>query len=219
MNHNTNMSRIRISIGLLAAVLCSAAAHAGGVDPFGTDNTLRRDTKGLTDPLGHDCAVPGGALSFPSAVNLALCRNPQTRQAWALAHQQAAALGAAESAWLPTIAATGDRNRDYGKHADINGNIVDTPQNSTDAAVNLTWTLYDFGGRTGRIESAHRLLDAAAATASSVVQQTVRSVVQDYYGVVAGDASLVAAKSTEGIAAHSLEILQGKFSRKVFQFR
>jgi outer membrane protein len=70
----------------------------------------------------------------------------------------------------------------------------------------LTWTLYDFGGRTGRIKSARSLMDAAAATASSVAQQVVRLVVQSYYGVVAGDAGLAAAKTTEEVTAHSLEI-------------
>jgi outer membrane protein TolC len=50
------------------------------------------------------------------------------------------------------------------------------------------------------------LLDAAAATATSVAQQLVRTVVQAYYGVVAGDSSLAAAKTTEEVAQHSLEI-------------
>jgi len=49
-------------------------------------------------------------------------------------------------------------------------------------------------------------MNAAAATANSVAQQTVRSVVQAYYGVVAGDASVIAAKSTEEVAAQSLGI-------------
>jgi outer membrane protein TolC len=156
--------------------------------------------------VGHDCAIPGGNLTFPAAVNLALCRNPTTRAAWAQAHQQAAALGISESAWLPNVSATGSESRQFGKVADVNGDIVSGSQKSGDAAANLTWTLYDFGARTGRITSASRLLDAAAATASRTVQQTVGAVVQTYYGAVAGDASLVAAKITEGIAAHSLEI-------------
>src|ERR1700691_750236 len=54
--------------------------------------------------------------------------------------------------------------------------------------------------------SARRLLDAAAANASSVVQQTVLSVVQSYYGVVAADANLLAAKITETVSRHSFEI-------------
>jgi outer membrane protein len=145
-------------------------------------------------------------IDLSAAVNLALCRNPQTRAAWAQAHVQAAALGSADSAWLPSVAVTGQKERVYGPHADYDGNIVDTPQNDGDATANLTWTLYDFGARTGKIKSARSLLDAAAATATSTAQQLVHTVVQAYYGVVAGDEGLAAAKATEDVAAHSLEI-------------
>jgi outer membrane protein TolC len=50
------------------------------------------------------------------------------------------------------------------------------------------------------------LLDSAAATAGSTVQQTVLNVVQDFYGVVAGDAALAAARTTEGVWTRSLQV-------------
>jgi outer membrane protein TolC len=196
-----------LATAALALGAVRIAAYAGAPpDPFQTDAALRRDTAGYVDPLGHDCAIPGGALTFPAAVNLALCRNPQTRSAWAAAHAQAAALGSADSAWLPTVSLTGQETRDFGQHVDVTGNIVSSAQNTGDAAVNLQWTLYDFGNRTARIKSARSLMDAAAATATSVAQQVVGLVVQNYYGVVAGDATLTAAKITEEVTAHSLEI-------------
>jgi len=204
---NLRQARAPLGIALLAAATCCPAAETeSGPDPFGTDRALHRGTPGLVDPLGYDCATPARNLTFAAAVELALCANPQTRSAWAQAHEQAAALGKAESAWLPQIAATGSESRFFGDHADVNGNITSSTQNTGDAAVNLTWTLYDFGGRSGRIESARRVLDAAAATASSVAQQTVRSTVQAYYGVVADDATVVASKSIEESAAQSLQI-------------
>lgn len=198
---------LALAAGGLALGAVDFKAHAGSPpDPFHTGAALHKDTAEYTDPLGHDCTIPGGALTFPAAVNLALCRNPQTRAAWAIAHEQAAALGAAESAWLPSASLTGSESRDFGQHVDVTGNIVSGAQNTGDATVNLTWTLYDFGGRGARIKSAHSLMDAAAATAGSTAQQVVRLVVQSYYGVVAGDATLGAAKTTEEVTAHSLEI-------------
>ena len=192
----------------VAALVLSAPMAAGATppDPFNTLGTLRNDTAGYTDPLGHECAIPADALTFPAAVSLALCRSPQTRAAWAQAHVQAAALGSADSAWLPSVAVTGQEERVYGPHADYNGNIVNSPQNDGDATANLTWTLYDFGTRTGKIKSARSLLEAAAATATSSAQQLVRAVVQAYYGAVAGDEGLAAAKTAEDVSAHSLEI-------------
>lgn len=204
------MTRLLLRHWLLVTLSTAAfgsAAHAGSPpDPFHTEAALQRDTAGLADPLGHDCAIPGGALSFPAAVDVALCKNPQTRAAWAAAHEQAAALGSAESAWLPSVSLAGGESRNFGAHADVTGNIMNSGQNTGDATVNLTWTLYDFGARTGKIQSARSLLDAAAATASSTAQQLVRNLVQAYYGVVAGDAGLGAAKITEDVTAHSLEI-------------
>lgn len=202
-------SSLRLWIYACCALAMSSAsweASAAEGDPFRTDAALTHRTGDLRDPLGHDCAVPGGRLSFAAAVDLALCRNPQTRSAWAAAHQQAAALGSAESAWLPTVTASGGVAREFGEHVDVTGATEAGPQNSADATVNLSWTLYDFGARTGRIKSARALLDAAAATVSSVAQQLVRVVVQSYYGAVAADSALTASKATEGAAANSLDV-------------
>jgi TolC family type I secretion outer membrane protein len=176
-------------------------------DVFGTNSALHHRTTGLVDPQGQNCFLPIDAVSLSDAVDLALCRNPATRSAWATARQQAAALGSAESAWLPTIAGTASESRELaGQHVDALGEIVPGPQNTKDAAVTLTWTLYDFGGRGARIRSARHLLDASAATLNRTAQQVVFTVVQGYYGVVAADASLAAAKTTEEVTSHSLEI-------------
>jgi outer membrane protein len=207
--------RRRSGVVLAAAIACVAAHLSAAADPLSdffqpdvlrTGAALRQRTPGLADPLGRACAEPDGALSLAAAVDIALCRNPTTRSAWAAAHQQAAALGSAESAWLPDVAATGTESRAFGAHTDVTGAVVSTPQNTRDAALNLSWTLYDFGARDGRISSARHLLDYAAATASSVSQQTVLNVVQSYYGMVGADASLSAARATEAADERSYEI-------------
>jgi TolC family type I secretion outer membrane protein len=201
---------------LVAATVVGAAAHlAAAADPHSdffepdvlrTGSALAQRTPGLTDPLGRACAEPGGALSLAAAIDQALCRNPATRSAWAAAHQQAAALGSAEGAWLPDVSATGAESRAFGEHTDVTGTVTSAAQNTRDAAVNLSWVLYDFGARDGRITSARHLLDAAAANASSVSQQTVLNVVQSYFGVVAADASLIAAKTNESADGRSFEV-------------
>jgi outer membrane protein len=198
-----------------ASLLCTALGKLACADPksalfqpdlFGTDSALQKRTQGMTDPFGRTCLLPAGALTLSAAIDIALCKNPATRSAWAAAHQQAAALGVAESAWLPGISATGSVTRTFGTHQDDSGAVTSADQTTKDAAINLSWTLYDFGGREGRIRNAKYQLDTAAATASSVSQQTIVNVARDYYGVVAADAGLVAAQTTETTAAHSLEV-------------
>jgi len=195
----------------IASVLTAFAANAASLsDPFQTGASLHRQTAQLTDPLGRDCTFSIGALTLNVAIDRALCRNPTTRSAWAAARGQAAALGIADSSWLPSLSATGTGSRTFGTHTDSSGNTVLTPENTGDAAVNLSWTLYDFGARSGRITSANRMLDAAAATVNSVSQVTILNVIQAFYGVVAADASLVAAKSAESAYARSLEVARAR---------
>jgi TolC family type I secretion outer membrane protein len=197
---------------LTAVVICAAgcpcALAAEPSDPFSTRAEIQRDLPGMTDPTGYSCAIPGEALTIARAVDLALCRNPSTRAAWAAAHEQAAALGQTESAWLPQLGITGSGSHVFGNHLDTAGGLTSSAQNEGDAALSLSWTLYDFGARTGRISNARHLLDAAAYTINSVSQQTVLNAVQSYYGVVAADAAQEAAKVTESVTAHSLEVAQ-----------
>jgi outer membrane protein TolC len=200
-----------VAIALLAAGAVNLAAAGAESDLFQpdvlrTDAALERRISGLADPRGRDCPLPAGVLTLATAVDLALCGNPTTRSSWAAARQAAAALGSAESAWLPSASATGAEIRTYGDYVNATGNIHSGPENTRDAALDLSWTLYDFGGRGGRVRSARGLLDAAADTLSSVSQQTVAGVVQSYYAVVAADATLLAARTTEDAAARSLDI-------------
>lgn len=208
------VSRSILMLGA-AAILLTRIAPAVAADPqsdffqpdaFHTGVALQRRTQGLADPRVRNCTLPDGSLSLPIAVDLALCRNPATREAWAAAREQAALLGTAESAWLPTIVATGSETRSYGEHIDVVGNIVSNAQNSGDAALSLSWTLYDFGGRGGRIKGARELLEAAADTVRSVAQQTVFNTVQSFYSAVAADATLMATRATESTSARSVEI-------------
>jgi len=192
---------------LAQSVIADPKSDLFDPDVFRTRAALEHRTGGLTDPTQRGCELPAGALSLSMAVDLALCRNPTTRSAWAAAQLEAAALGAAESTYLPVVSATGSRSRAYGgAHADVTGAVQSNAQDSRDAALNLSWLLYDFGGREARVTSARDSLTASAATVNSVSQQLTVAVVQSYYGVVAADATLASALTTETTDAHSLEI-------------
>ena len=192
---SVRQTNVCLPIALLAATILSTVAR-GAAPPV----------EPATDPIGRDCMLSFGGLTFAAAVDYALCTNPETRGAWAAARAQAAAVGVAKSAWYPELSATGSGQRTSGDHTDVTGNSVSETQNTGDVTINLSWVLYDFGGRSGRIDSARRLYEAAGATANSVVQQTVRAVVQNYYGVVAADSNLEAARANEQATARSLEI-------------
>jgi TolC family type I secretion outer membrane protein len=201
---------VRLRPVLVAAGLLSYCVAAAGPfdDPFGTRGGIAPRTAGMEDPVGRECPLPGPSLTLAAAIDLALCRNPTTRASWAGARQQAASLGIAESAWLPTVTASGSENwNDNPRTASTAG---DGLRRSADAALSLSWTLFDFGGREARVASARHLLEAAAGSAGSVAQQTVLVTVQNFYGVVAADAGLAAARSAEQAAQRSLDVARGR---------
>lgn len=215
--HSYKLIRRRArALSLFFATIISVAANVPAAaepqsdlfqpDVFGMGKALKKRTAGLIDPRGRDCALPEAPLTLSVAVDQALCRNPSTREAWATAREQAASLGGADSAWLPSLTGPLSASRTFGSHVDVSGNSVSADQTSRDAALNLTFLLYDFGGRGAQIKSARQLLDSQASTVNRASQQIVFNVVQSFYNVIAADASVAAAKSAEDAYRKSVEI-------------
>ncbi|HWO31135.1 MAG TPA: TolC family protein, partial [Candidatus Acidoferrum sp.] len=93
-------------------------------------------------------------------VDLAEQHNPETRVAWQNAKSQAAALGVARSELYPTIAATAlsetDRSEVYLTNRFFRQTIQDFQ-----VALDLNYTVFDFGARAGRINAARAQVLAA----------------------------------------------------------
>lgn len=116
------MARTRLSCLALASCVAlgiDAAPLAGAADigdPFAS-RALHAATPGdsVAGTLRAACrgVVTGSAMSLAEVADYALCNNPQTRLAWANAKGQAAQVGLAESAYLPSLSAsvTESRNR------------------------------------------------------------------------------------------------------------
>src|SRR5574343_1475256 len=141
-------------------------AWAGGLDdPFATGDMLPlKPASGLLARVGEaPCAtaLPATPLTAIDAVDLMLCKHPQTREVWASARAQAAQLGVAKAGWLPTVSGSAGTTRfEY----------QNTAYTRDSAAITLSWLLYDFGQRSASVESAQQLLGAAAATQDVTVQ-------------------------------------------------
>ena len=78
--------------------------------------------------------------------DLALCRNPKTHAAWAAARVQAAQVGNALGDYLPSLDGKVTANRVH-----VNGG---QSTNQRNAALTLSWLLYDFGARSASLENA-----------------------------------------------------------------
>lgn len=196
------MHRLTTSLSLLSLCLTApvlAAGQSGTFDPF--------DTQAAVAPL--PCTRPqiSGALGLADVVDLALCNNPQTREAWASARVQAGLAGVAQAPYLPSLTGTVGNNRLRVKTEgqDANNKTLNS------ATLSLSWLLYDFGVREANLESARQLLSAAVATQDSTSQQVFLAALQAYYQVHALQAALDAAELSEKAARESLAAAEARY--------
>jgi outer membrane protein len=216
--HNI-LHKSAISLTLLyCSLLASAGASAmdfnwyDNGDPLSTNLALPPAIS-AADLSASDASSPCEKLDFSQALSLmdvteaALCNNPQTRESYANAKVQAAQLGIAKSAYLPTLndnigvnANVGfpksARGRDY---YNLNNNLV------------ASYLLYDFGMRDANLENARQLLQAASATQSAIVQSLLLATIKAYYQVQTDIASLAATKEAENLNSESYKAAEAKY--------
>jgi outer membrane protein len=181
-------------------------------------------TEALTPP-----AIPAGYLSeqrsdpctsidynatlgLADVADAALCNNPQTREAWANARIQAAQLGIAKSAYLPSVTDSITTGIDVDNS---NLNSRNDPYNNLSNNLVASYLLYDFGNRDANLENARQLLQAAGATQNSVVQGILLSVIQAYYQVQAAIAALDAARESERASEESFKAANARYTAGV----
>jgi TolC family type I secretion outer membrane protein len=188
----------------LAAALAAAPLRAA--DPFDA-LTAVPPLSGLS-PVPTSCrnAEPLAPLDLVALVDLALCNNPQTRQAWAAARLQAAQLGVAQATFLPSLTAGASlvRNRNEAAHGGA-------PYTQRSAQADLTWVLFDFGARAANLENARQLYLAAAFTRDATVQAVFLAAVQAYFKRQAAAAGLEAARLSERAALEALNAAEARY--------
>ena len=195
---------VAITLTAGTAVLLATGASAASWDPFETESLIAKTAPEFRPNAGVGCELPSNALSLEKAIDLALCRNPTTRAAWAAAQAQAASLGASESGYLPTVTFSGGETHVEGVVQ--TGSTARSEQDTENSVTALSWTLVDFNARRSEVANARSLLLAAAHSGSATAQRTVYSVIQAYYGAMATEQAFHANQQTEGNSARSLEI-------------
>src|SRR5258706_6357340 len=179
------------------------------------ERKIAADAKNLRDSRFN--VDPGKTYSLAELVNLAEAHNPETRLAWERARSQAAALGVARSELYPTLAAavlsqTSRFDVLFGNEF-FRQNIQDF-----EVALDLNYTIFDFGARSGRINAARAQVLAANFAFNDTHRNVIFQVDQAYYRLLssmgqeeAARASLANARAVEQAAedrlAHGLATL------------
>ncbi len=201
------------SAGLL---LCALPAHAGWRDdplraqprlPDG-GRLLPGDSVAAPCPPSYDAATP---LSLPAAIDLALCHNAQVRGAWAGIQLQAAGLGEARAAYLPTLNVGLSRVHD--RTAYPGAASASRSLNSNTGSLSFSWRLFDFGGRAAGQRGATALLDAALANRDAVLQKTLAAAVGAYFDAQTAQATARMRREYQALAQDTVAATRRRAQR------
>lgn len=154
---------------------------------------------------------PAKAYTLAELIDLAQRHNPETRVAWEQARAQAAALGVARSELYPTLTAAAVAEAD---RSDILVDNAFIRQDVRSAALgfDLTYMVFDFGGRAGRIDTARAETVAANFAFNDTHRKIIFQVSDAYYRLLnaagqedAALASLANARTVQRAAEERLD--------------
>jgi outer membrane protein len=139
---------------------------------------------------------------LPALIDVAERCHPQTRVAWERARQAAKVVGLSESSFYPYLAASAA----VGFQHELSVLTSVFPANGIEenAALDVKWLLFDFGGRKATVAAAKEQLMAANVGFNATHQQIVFAVTRGFYDfntarqkVSVAEAALQAAKTVE----------------------
>jgi len=194
----------------LTGVGCVGTPSVGGVAgvspapniPWTPPSRQPRHDPLARSPVPADLEQRIQSLSLAEVVDLGLRNNPETRTSWANARAAAAAYGSERGAYLPTVdgEVTGTRLKTVASQ----GRTAVT-QSVLSPSLNLTYLLFDFGGRSGTVGSARNALLAASYSHNAVLQDVVLEIQTAYFQYIATRALLQAQRTTAREAGTNLK--------------
>ena len=159
------------------------------------------DTSG-TPAVPADLADRIRRLTLAEIVDIGLRNNAATKLAWANAQAAAAAYGSQRGEWLPTV--DGDVTGTRLKTVASQGRTA-VEQSVLTPSVTLSYLVFDFGGRGGRVEGARQQLFAASFTHNAAIQDVVLRIQVAYFQYLANRSLLEAQRTTLREAQANLE--------------
>jgi len=123
---------------------------------------------------------PSRTYSLPELIDLAEAHNPATRFSWESARVRAAALGVARSELYPTLAAAA-LSQTSRSEVFFGGQFYKQVAQDFQLALNLSYTIFDFGARSGRIDAATAQLLATNFAFNDTHRNVIYQVQTAYY--------------------------------------
>ncbi|MFZ0594847.1 MAG: TolC family protein [Bryobacteraceae bacterium] len=154
---------------------------------------------------------PNKTYTLAELVDLAEEHNPETRVAWENARAQLAAVGVARSELLPNVAAAALSQTDR-EQIPFGIRYFRQTTQTFEGELSLSYLIFDFGGRAGRIAAANAGQVAANFAFTDTHRRIIYQVVQTYYRLLnasgqedAAQASLTNAQAVQQAAEDRLK--------------
>lgn len=221
INHQTKTLQPLKVLAMIAALYSVAGtANADNSIWYKNGDPLNTNIDALPKiPAGYlNEQTPCAAIDLSKPISLtevtetSLCNNPQTNEIWASARAQAAQLGIAKSAYLPSLNDTVSTNLGYASPESASRS---NPTLNLSNSLVASYLLYDFGNRAATLENARQLLLSASASQSSTVQTVLLSATVAYYQVQANIAALDAAREVERASEESFKAAEARYKAGV----
>jgi len=180
------MGRIRAHTAILTVLLlCGSRAFPQGA-PVSPDHPwhgvgeqrIEADAKNFRES-GFN-TDPAKTYSLGELIDVAETHNPETHFAWERARAQAAALGVARSELFPTLAAAA-LSQTNGEETYLGTVFYRQTFQDFQVALDLNYTVFDFGARAGRIAAAKAEVLAANFEFNDTHRKVIYQVEQSYY--------------------------------------
>ena len=146
--------------------------HSVGEQRIEADAKNSRESSFSIDPIK--------SYSLAELIDLAEMHNPETQLAWERAREQAAAFGVARSELFPTLAAAAlsqtSRQETY-----LGTRYYRQTFQDLQGALDLNYTVFDFGARAGRIDASKAEVLAANFEFNDTHRSVIHRVEQAYY--------------------------------------
>jgi len=133
--------------------------------------------------------------SLVELIDLAEAHNPETREAWELARGQVAAWGVARSELFPTLTALAT-SQTVRREVFFGSQFTPQTIEAINATLSLSYTVFDFGARAGRIDAAKAQALGRNFSFNDAHRRVIYSVEQAYYNVLNAEGQEEAARAS-----------------------
>lgn len=153
-------------------------------------------------------SAPVDPLSLVQLFDVALSNNPSTKKAWENERKAQAERKQAQSEWYPQVTVSGKATYD---NETTSPKAYEVNQLSYGPQGDLTYLLFDFGGRNARVKEAYQNLVASNFQYKQTLQDVVLETATAYYGLYSAQSDLESAEADVRDSNVTLEAARQKY--------